>query len=89
MSVYEELIYRLSQIQEQGGVIDQLELAQDIQQAILAEILDRVDTAPPDVLRDAQALANGESAPYLGLTFLEGFPVVSRPVGTGIRIVYH
>ncbi len=89
MSVYEELIYRLSQIQEQGGVIDRLELAQDIQQAILAEILGRVDTAPPDVLRDAHTLANGENAPYLGLTFLEGFKVVSRPSGFGVHIVYH
>ncbi len=89
MSTYQDLKHRILQIQSEGRVIAQLEIAHDAQQEIMAEILGQVDNTPPDVLKDAVALANGESTPWLGLTFLEGFCVVSRPAGSGITIVYH
>ncbi len=86
MSSYLELKNRINSILIEGGTIDRLEIAQDVQSEIMVEMLGGVEDAPSDVLRDA---TTPESARWLGLTFLEGYAVTSRPAGTGIHIVYH
>ncbi len=86
MSSYTELKDRIQQIRLEGGEIDRLEIAQDVQSEIMAEMLGSVEDAPSDVLRD---VVTAESAVWLGLTFLEGYAVIARPAGTGIHIVYH
>ncbi len=91
MSSYHELKHRVARIQEQGGVIDEIEIAEDIQHDIITQMLSEGESSDtlPDALKDALQTSNGASAPLLGLTSFHGFPVTRRPSGSGIRIRYH
>ena len=69
-------------------MIDQLEIAQDIQREIIAELLSEADTTDTSS-GDVHSLRDPAKADWLGLTYFEGFPVVNRPPGSRIQVVYH
>jgi hypothetical protein len=72
-------------------VIDELQIGTDLQAAMILALLDGADTSRTNRAAQAAfaALQTPEDAAWYGLTRFASFPVVRRPAGSGIRIVYH
>ena len=82
MSCRDELKQTITDIQESGGVIEQLEIAENVQQELIGELV--------------AGLADGEIPPgwsitrntMYGITIFEGYAVTSRPAESGVTICY-
>jgi hypothetical protein len=88
---YTELHTQLEQLQTDGYTIEHLEIAEDVQQELMRDLLHDIepDDCPPSGQRGLLQLKDPTRRPSLGLTNFAGFTVVRRPAGSGIRIVYH
>lgn len=76
----QELKQRIAQIETRGGVIEHIEMAEDIQRAIIQEMLTQADGNNQKLKSEID---------LLGLPSFEGYPVVTRPAGAGVEIRYH
>ncbi|MDQ5852887.1 MAG: hypothetical protein M3380_12630 [Chloroflexota bacterium] len=91
MSTYFKLKQAVERLQDQGGVVTELQIAEDVQCDLIAELLSQADTR--ETPRAAQAELQGLQEPGkfngFGLTLFEGVQVRPTPAGWGGRIIYH
>ena len=91
MSTWQTLKQALKRLHDQGGVVTELQIAEDVQCDLIAELLAQADTR--DTTRAAQAelqaLQDLGTFHGFGLTLFEGVQVRAKPAGRGVRIIYH
>jgi hypothetical protein len=85
MSCRDELKQQIAHLQAIGGCIEQLEIAEDIQQEIIGEL---VATLEDGDIPSGEVLNLTRNTLY-GITLFEGYTVIWRPAGAGITIRYH
>jgi hypothetical protein len=91
MSSYHKLKRKLEQIEETGGIVEMVEIAEDIQREIIADMVKDADPSYTrlEELKTIQALKDRTRDSIFGLAWFEGYPVISKPSGTGVNVVYH
>ncbi len=91
MSTYFKLKQAVERLHDQGGVVTELQIAEDVQCDLIAELLSQADTreTPPAAQAELQALQEPGKFTGFGLTLFEGVRVRATPAGGGVRIIYH
>lgn len=75
-----DLTHELAHIEAIGGYIEEIQMAEDVQRELIAEMVDEAEH---------QSSLHETNIFLLGLRYFHGYLVVSTPLGSGVHVVYH